>query len=143
MARSSVGKGTDMRTLIRDGLVITMDSKRRILKDAAVSVEGDSILSVGKTEEIESQGPFDRILQGRGKLIIPGLIYAHAHLTNEGPKGFVPDNVPALPWITDWIRPITKVLTLEDEYLLSLNAMVEMIKTGYDGFLRRWNPQES
>jgi 5-methylthioadenosine/S-adenosylhomocysteine deaminase len=111
-----------------------MDSDRRILKDGAIIVEGDSIISVGKTDQIESQGPFDRIIDGRGKLVMPGLIDAHAHLSNEGPKGFIPDDIPALPWITDWVRPITQVLTPEDEYVLSLNAIVEMIRTGTTTF---------
>jgi len=123
-----------IKYLITDGLIVTVDSGRRVIEGGSIAIGGDRIRDIGKTEEMIKKYSAERIIDAKNKVILPGLIDSHVHLTNEGPRGFVPDNIPAIPWLIDWIRPITKTLNPEDEYYLSLNGIIEMLKTGTTTF---------
>jgi 5-methylthioadenosine/S-adenosylhomocysteine deaminase len=87
-----------------------------------------------KTEEMVKKYSPEKIIDAQNKIVLPGLIDSHVHLANEGPKGFIPDNIPAIPWITDWVHPMTRIMTPEDEYYLALSTIIEMLKTGTTTF---------
>ncbi len=68
--------------LIANCTIITLDRDRRVLKDGCVVVKGSTIAYVGTLTDC----PFpkdsfqeDRIINGRGNVLIPGLIDSHAH----------------------------------------------------------------
>ena len=42
------------RILIKNGTVITMDRRRRIIKNGAVAIENDRIVDVGQTDALEN-----------------------------------------------------------------------------------------
>lgn len=66
--------------LISNGLIVTMDSERRLITDGAVVVKGNRILAVGKAEEVTKRyGSYEVIDAGKG-IIMPGLVNAHSHL---------------------------------------------------------------
>src|SRR5262245_31922985 len=68
-----------MRTLIHDArLVVTMDDRRTRLAGAHVLVEDDRIAAVGAAIE---PGHVQRRIDARGKLVLPGLVNSHHHLT--------------------------------------------------------------
>lgn len=123
-----------IKYLITDGLIVTVDKDRRVIEDGSVAIEGSTIQDIGKTEEMVKKYSPEKILNAKNKIILPGLIDSHVHLANEGPKGFIPDNIPPIPWITDWVHPMTKIMNPEDEYYLALNTIIEMIKTGTTTF---------
>ena len=124
----------NVKYLITDGLIVTVDPARRILEKGAIAIEGGRIVDVGKTEEMVSKYTPEKVIDGRNRIVLPGLIDAHVHLCNEGPKGFMPDDIPAIPWITDWVHPLTRIMTPEDEYYLALSTIIEMLKTGTTTF---------
>ena len=66
--------------LLRHGVVITMDSARRLLTDGAVAVVNGRIAAVGPTAEVEAahHNPA-QVIEARGRAILPGLIDGHAH----------------------------------------------------------------
>ena len=123
-----------IKYLITDGLIVTVDKERRIIEEGAIAIEGKTIRDVGKAEEMIKKYTPERIINARNKVILPGLIDSHMHLTNEGPRGFVPDNIAAIPWLTGWIIPISNILKPEDEYYLAMNAVIEMVRTGTTTF---------
>jgi cytosine/adenosine deaminase-related metal-dependent hydrolase len=59
--------------------MVTVDSARRIIEDAALAVSGDRIVDIGTPEELAPRHQDKQIVDCRGKLIIPGLIDAHGH----------------------------------------------------------------
>lgn len=65
--------------LIQNGIVFTMNNERRVLTDGAVAIEGDTIVDVGKSAEIVGKYTADRVLEARGKAILPGFVNVHAH----------------------------------------------------------------
>ena len=65
--------------LITGGIVVTMDPGRRVLEDGAVAIEGDSIVAVGPSADVAATHPADRVIDAGRKVVMPGLIDAHAH----------------------------------------------------------------
>ena len=73
-----------MTTLFEHVTAVTMDREIPVIQDAYVAVEGTKIASVG-TEPPE--GTFDRVVDGAGKVLLPGFVNAHTLLTSSDPPG--------------------------------------------------------
>jgi len=116
--------------LIQNGLLVTVDRERRIITDGAVAVRGNRILDVGKTEDLKERYEGRKVIDASERVVLPGLIDSHFHVSNEGPKGYIADDVPAWDWMTDVVPRINASMTPEDEYLLSLAILIECVKTG-------------
>ncbi len=69
----------DASLLIRGGVAITMDPARRVIEDGAVAVSGDRIVAVGPRAEVEAAWRAPRVIEAKGRAILPGLIDGHAH----------------------------------------------------------------
>jgi cytosine/adenosine deaminase-related metal-dependent hydrolase len=113
-----------------------MDSKRRIIKNGAIAIEGNKIIDVGKTNELRSKYKSDQTINANQSVVIPGLIDAHVHVTGETlTKGFVSDEFGHKDWISKWIFPLLVAHKAEDEYISTVLDSIEMIKTGTTSFL--------
>ena len=66
-----------MDLLITGATILTMDPARRILRDAAIAVQGGRIAAVGPAADLPQAAA--RIIDARGKVVMPGLIDVHAH----------------------------------------------------------------
>ena len=66
-----------MKTLIKDGLTITMDPKRKEKYEKL-----DILINDDKIEKITKnyQGEYDKLIDAKNKIVMPGLINAHTHL---------------------------------------------------------------
>jgi len=113
------------KILIRDGYVITLDSRRRILKKGSVLLEGDRIAKVG--EEIKVKA--DVVIEAKGMAVLPGLVNAHTHSPMTLFRGFA-DDMELDPWLREKIWPVEARLKAEDCYAGALLACAEMIKSG-------------
>ncbi len=67
-----------MSTLIKAGVILTMDGQRNIFKPGHLLISGNQILAIGKPEEV-SESQADDIIDLSDRLVMPGLINAHAH----------------------------------------------------------------
>jgi 5-methylthioadenosine/S-adenosylhomocysteine deaminase len=67
--------------LVKNGILITVDPRRRVIEDGALAIQGDRIVAVGPTREVESAHRATRVLDARGKVVMPGLIDNYG---NEG-----------------------------------------------------------
>jgi len=65
--------------LVVNGVVITIDPERRVIEDGAVAIAGDRIVAVGTTAEVTAAHSAPRVIDARGKAVLPGLIDGHAH----------------------------------------------------------------
>jgi 5-methylthioadenosine/S-adenosylhomocysteine deaminase len=66
--------------------LVTVDRARRIVRDGAVVIEDGRFAAVGKTAEIASD-PADDVIDGRGKLVLPGLFDTHIHNAQQLGRG--------------------------------------------------------
>jgi cytosine/adenosine deaminase-related metal-dependent hydrolase len=68
-----------MRTAIKNGTVLAWDgAQHAILKDGVVVFDDDVICYVGVDDTTEA----DRVIDATGRLVIPGLVNAHLHVTD-------------------------------------------------------------
>lgn len=120
-----------MKTLIREVTVITMQENDEIIRDADVLVDGQLISYVGPRKLWEDS--FDRVINGRGKLLSPGFVNAHGHAAMTLFRSFA-DDVPLMDWLEKRIWPMEAKLKREDVYWGTMLAILEMIKSGTTTF---------
>ena len=122
-----------MELLIKDGLVFdpTLESAgprvRTIwIKDGRIHGFPDKEQDIEQIQKSEGI----RVLEAKGKLIIPGLINSHLHSHDHYDRGRF-DNLPLELWIL-FIRPWigAKPLTPREIYLRTLIGAMEMVHTG-------------
>jgi len=65
--------------LIENGVVVTLDPERRVLEHGSVAVLGDRIVAVGDCDELRARYSARETLDGRRKVVLPGLVDSHAH----------------------------------------------------------------
>src|SRR5579875_721291 len=120
------------RILIQHGTVVTVDARRRVIKDGAVAIDGDKIVGVGKSAEFASW-PADRTFDATGKVVMPGLIDAHCHNLQTLCRG-LGDDVDLIAWCYDRIYPYEVLLDEETAYINAMLCQAEMIRTGTTTF---------
>jgi len=118
-----------MRTLISNTTVIGEGGS--VLPATDVVIDGEryaDVLPAGKP-----QGPFDKTLDGEGKILAPGLYNAHTHLAMSLFRGKAAD-MRLMQWLEEEIWPAEKKLTAEDVYWFARLGLVEMIRSGTVAF---------
>ncbi len=74
----SVPAAETATTIFKNGKVITLDSKSRIME--AIAIRGGKILAVGTNSEVmQFKGDQTKVISLNGKTVIPGLIESHVH----------------------------------------------------------------
>src|SRR5256885_202862 len=117
------------RTLLANlDYVLTVDPRDTVLEIAAI----------GPSAAIEQQFrgvAFERVIDGRRALAMPGFVDAHLHLSEELSGSLLPDDLSTRAWVFNWAKPYYAAVNEEDEYVSALWAGIEMIKTGTTCFL--------
>jgi len=65
---------------IHDAVVLTVDDRNRLYERGTVLVEDSHITEVRQSRDDGSDIAADRVIDGEGKLVMPGLVNAHTHL---------------------------------------------------------------
>lgn len=115
-----------MSTLIHNCTAVLMDDANTILKDAFVTVEGSRITSVGTARPA---GKFDLEIDGRGNVLMPGLVNAHTHVPMTAMRGYG-DGSNLQDWLHNYIFPVEA--RWDDRAIRACAALglAEMIATG-------------
>lgn len=118
--------------IIAHAYVMTMEGKGvGMIENGAVAVKGDTILDVGTTEEIFAGYQADRVIEAKGKLVMPGLIDAHIHSGISIYRGMAQD---MSHWMQKGLWPFKKNTTQEESLAGSLVTIIEGIKSGTTTF---------
>src|SRR5215468_5451958 len=120
--------------LIEHALVVTMDGSRRVYADGSVVVDGTRITQVGRAADVRPPRPPDRVIDGRGRLVIPGFVDTHAHLSEHLSRGLIPESVPVDRYVPDWYVPLYSAITPEEEAAAAQLASLEMLRSGTTTF---------
>ncbi len=119
--------------LIIHGIVLTFGDDRRVIADGAVYYEGDTIVEIGASADLERKYAQAERLDATGRLVMPGMICAHTHFYGAFARGMaIPGEAPAnfmqilerLWWKLD------RALTLEDSQYSALVALVDAVRHG-------------
>ncbi len=111
--------------LIKDGYIITMAPNRQVFKRGSIAVVNGKIVAVGENVK----GKAEKIIDARGKVVLPGLVNGHTHLPMVLLRG-VADDMPLKEWLSTKIWPIEKNLSAKDCHVGALLGCVEMIRSG-------------
>ncbi|MCL5075700.1 MAG: amidohydrolase [Chloroflexi bacterium] len=114
--------------LIRGGLILTMDAGGRIILEGSLAVDKGKIVDLG---EGLSQ-PAKRVIDARGKVVLPGLVDAHMHETLT--RG-VCEDLPLMRWLAEICFPLDRAYTAEAMHAAALLNQLEMIKGGITTFI--------
>jgi cytosine/adenosine deaminase-related metal-dependent hydrolase len=132
-------------TLYIHGTIITVNRNREILLDGALHITGDRIVSVGKTSSLLDSPnipPNTKIIDLRSKIVIPGLINAHAHLMQSLMRGLGED-MDLHRWACDMVWPLEASYLPGDGYIAAKLTMAEMLKSGTTCFLEPMLPSQA
>ncbi len=118
-----------MGILVRNAIVLAQDEGRRILHGCDVLVEGERIAKVGKG--IKERAEFE--IDGRGKLLMPGLVNAHAHIAMTLFRGLADDMEFWEAWPgTVW--PLERKISAADVRAGTMLGLVEGVRSGTTSF---------
>ena len=114
-----------MKTLITNGLVLDMVGEEPNLKKTDILIEDNKILKIEKDITDE----FDKKINAKNMLIMPGLVNTHTHLAMSIFRGYKDDR-KLMDWLENAIFPVEDKLQPEDIYWNSYLSCLEMIKSG-------------
>lgn len=115
-------------TLIKNALAIPMTDAGDVIENCSIGVEGGKIVYIGhETPEARE------VIDAGGRIVMPGLINAHAHTAMCIMRGYA-DDYPLKSWLYDKVFPVEARL---DERAIVAGAtlgMAEMLRTGTVSF---------
>jgi len=104
--RRSLGEGGPPADLVLvDARILTVD--KAFSTAAALAVRDGRFVAVGSNEEVRRHvGPNTRVIEGRGRTVVPGFIDTHVHAldvaSGEAAQPFV--NLRSIKELQDWLR---------------------------------------
>ena len=105
--------------------IVTQDSQRRILSNGSLRIADGRIEQVGRVNASSK----DEVIDCRRKVLIPGLINTHTHLSMTLFRGYA-DDLELRDWLEKKIWPLEKRLTGDMCYQGALLGCLEMTRTG-------------
>ncbi len=114
--------------LVTADILLTLDAGSRILKDAAIAVVGRDIAEVGSAADLARRWAPAASVEGRGRLVMPGMVNVHNHTPLMITRGMIED-IGHAPMYTPGI-PQGHWLGAEETYALSLLGMYELLRAG-------------
>ena len=114
--------------------VLTMDPRRRIIRDCSILVRGQSIVEVAKASELRGMAA-DRVIDALEMVVVPGFCNGHMHISYaHATRGIFPDDLDPPDYLANVFR-LQSAMTEEEEYYTSLLAITELLKYGTTCFL--------
>ena len=115
-----------MKVLIRQATLVTVNARDEVLPEADLAIAEDRIVGVGGAPH--GFVP-DRILDGRNRIVLPGLINTHTHLSMTLMRNYA-DDLAFWPWLLERVKPLEDHLVPEDVRIGARLGLAEMIRGG-------------
>ncbi|QVK20807.1 5'-deoxyadenosine deaminase [Mycoplasmatota bacterium] len=110
--------------LVKNGTIVTMNKNRdQFIGD--LLIEGNKIKEIAKVINAEC----DQVIDATNRVVIPGLIQAHIHLTQTLFRG-QGDDMELMPWLRERIWPLEGSHTAESNYVSAKLGIAELIMGG-------------
>jgi len=119
-----------MKTVIKNGIVISMDSKLPRVIRGDIAIEGRKIVSVG---DLPADFTADRTIDAENSIVLPGIINAHCHLSMVLLRNYA-DDLDLFTWLNEKIWPIEEKMTESQVYNSSMLGAAELIRSGVTSF---------
>jgi 5-methylthioadenosine/S-adenosylhomocysteine deaminase len=107
--------------LIKDATIISNE-----IKKSSLLIQNDKIVEISDKLGVNDA---DEVINASGKVLIPGLVNTHTHLSMTLMRGLA-DDMPLDTWLNKYIWPVEAELNPEYCYAGALVACAEMIRSG-------------
>ena len=114
--------------LIKNALILDPNNFEN--KKQSLLIKDDLIAEIAETID---EGNVDKIIDAEGKILLPGLINTHTHLSMTLFRGLA-DDLSLDSWLNDHIWPMEANLNGDYCYIGALLGAVELIKSGTTTF---------
>ena len=115
-----------MGIILKNILAVLPEGEKDIIKETDIYIEDSRIAAIGNGPE---GFVADKVIDGKDKLAIPGLINCHTHSYMAFMRN-VADDLSFMDWLFGTIDPIEQQMTDEDTYWGACLAILEMMKSG-------------
>jgi 5-methylthioadenosine/S-adenosylhomocysteine deaminase len=116
----------ETRTVIRDGVIVTMNPTGDILEGGTVVIEDDRIAAVLPKGVWKGEGT-EQVIEALGMVVIPGLVNSHLH---SRPFRALGDGLSTSEWHNRYAQTLSALMNEESTYWGALWAFAENIKGG-------------
>ena len=118
-----------MSILITNATVVTVDETHRVIENGAVYVEKDRIAAVGDAHVLgEQYSNAETVVDGNGKVVIPGFVSAHNHVGYAVFRGRAED-IGHAPTHRLYL-PMSGVIAQEERQVIGALAVTELLRGG-------------
>lgn len=117
--------------LISDSTILPLDNDMpESIAPGYIAIKGEKIIKLGPMSDLADGYKADKIIDGRSKLVMPGLVNCHTHAPMTLFRGLA-DDLPLMTWLQEYIFPAeAKSVNPEMVYWCSKLAAIEMILSG-------------
>lgn len=115
-----------MGIVIKNALAVLPEGAEDTVRETSLYLDKDRIAGIGAAP---AGFTADREIDGRDKLVIPGLVNCHTHSYMSFMRN-VADDLSFMDWLFGTIDPIEQQMTDEDTYWGANLAIIEMMKSG-------------
>jgi 5-methylthioadenosine/S-adenosylhomocysteine deaminase len=115
-----------MNLLIRGATLLTVNAGDEVVPEGDLAVAGDTIVGVGSAPPGFAA---DRVMDGRNRIVLPGLINTHTHLSMTLMRNYA-DDLAFWPWLLERVKPLEDHLVPEDVRIGARLGIAEMIRGG-------------
>lgn len=114
--------------------LITVDPGRRIIRDAAIAVQGGEIVAIDKSAAIAKAYSGGRTVDASNTVATPGFVDCHLHSSFQLSRGLA-DEANAQSFLFDRMYPYEAALDGDDVRLSATLAAAELLKHGVTCFI--------
>jgi 5-methylthioadenosine/S-adenosylhomocysteine deaminase len=116
--------------IVANGIVVTVDSARRIVNPGSVAIRGNRIAAVGPAAQIAADYQARETIDVPGRVVMPGLINTHTHAPMVLYRG-LGDDLALMDWLQKYIFP-AEAKTVSPAFVRTGTnlAALEMIQSG-------------
>jgi putative selenium metabolism protein SsnA len=121
--------------LINNGTIITLGKQNRVIPNGGLLIENGIIKKVGQSSDFTNS--YDKSINARGKVVMPGFINAHMHFYSTFARGLGKAK-PSKDFnevLTNLWWRLDKALVLEDCYYSAMIMLLNAIRKGTTTFI--------
>jgi 5-methylthioadenosine/S-adenosylhomocysteine deaminase len=142
-----LGEGTEPVTVdivISGSDIVTIDKRDAVIRNGAIAVDKGRIVWIGKADDASAHYKGRTVLDGSGRIALPGLVDAHFHTAQQLLRGKIAEMARTrqlkLPVWKNYLIPFESVLEPEDVHLSAQLAYTNMIRVGTTCFAEAGGP---
>jgi len=135
-ADASVSADNDRIDLIvRGDHIVSMDPAGTVMEDGAIAINEGLIIAIGSAADIEAEYSAVETLDGKNRVVMPGLVNGHSHAAMTLLRG-VADDLALMDWLQNYIFP-AEVEFVDSEFVRIGTELAcwEMIRGGTTTFV--------